>query len=124
LHLLDLDVMQLLPSLTSLARLLVLVLAVIHDTANRRTRVRRDFDEVQPPFPCHGQSLLDRQDPQLLPLRRDHPEWTDTDLPIHTDSLLVAYGDASRLKTTTKMDPRLRVHDDDLPPPSKGWGCS
>src|SRR5580658_1604317 len=62
-----------------LLRLLVDILAEIHDPADRRGRVRRDLDQVQPDLKGEVHRLGRVQDPELLALRRDHANLRDLD---------------------------------------------
>ncbi len=55
-----------------LLALLVFVFAVIHDSANGRTFVRRYFDEIQFGFFCAGQRVFCFKYAELLPILRNH----------------------------------------------------
>src|SRR5450756_2095144 len=63
---LDLDDLLVLSGFAGALLLLVLVLAEIHDAADRRLRHRRDLDQVQTLLASNGQRLLRRHDAQLL----------------------------------------------------------
>ncbi len=57
LHLFDDDVPLVFSGIMCLPGLLVLVLAVVQDAADWRSRLRSDLDEVQLPFPRYPQCL-------------------------------------------------------------------
>src|SRR5207249_5125730 len=97
LDLLDLDDPLLLLGLLGLLVELVPVLAVVQDAADRRTRVGRDFDEVQALHLRLAQRLVRRHDPQLAAVRPD-----DADLP----------------GADLVVDPQLLLDGLSLPPPS------
>lgn len=58
---------------------LVKVLAVIHDPANRRAFGRRNFYEIQTGLACEGQSLMRRNDSELLLMLIDDPDRSNPD---------------------------------------------
>ena len=88
LHFLQLHVVLLLARLARLTLLLVLELAVVHDAADRRPGKRRDLHEVQPLLFRDLHRPFDRQNSDLLAVRRDHADGADPDLPVHTHLLV------------------------------------
>ena len=68
LHLLDGDVGGLAARLLRLLGRLVLVLAVVHDPADRRVRLGGDLDEVEIELPGDGERFGQRLDADLLPV--------------------------------------------------------
>src|SRR5215204_7804771 len=79
LHLLDGDVACLAPGFLGLLRSLVLVLAVVHDPADRRVGLRRDLDQVEVCLTGDRQGLRQRFDADLLAIRTDQPHLTGAD---------------------------------------------
>ena len=59
--------------------LLVLVLAEVHDAADRRHGSRGDLDQVESLLLGDGQRCRWRHDAQLLPVLVDHADFTDAD---------------------------------------------
>ena len=55
--------------------LLVLVLRVVQDAADRRLGLRRDFDQVEVAILRHLQRLVDREDPDLRAIVTDDPHF-------------------------------------------------
>src|SRR5215217_2960135 len=74
------------------AALLVPELAVIHDPANRRYGIRRDFDQVESPRPCHLHRVAGGNDPDLLPFLVDEPDFADTNPFVDASLHWSAYG--------------------------------
>src|SRR5690242_20756009 len=62
-----------------LDRGLVLELAVVHELADRWPRSGRDLDQVEIGFLCQLERVVDRDDPDLLPLRPHEPDFRRTD---------------------------------------------
>src|SRR5204862_901891 len=89
LDLLGLDRRRLLALLLLLLGFLVLVLAVIHDPADRRKRARRDLDQIEPLFLGEPQRLVRRHDAELLFLE-DDPDLRDANSVVGTKALLGA----------------------------------
>ena len=58
--------------------LLVLILAVVHDPADRRHGGRRDFDQVEAFLSGKDESLGRRHDAELLPRVVDYADFTDS----------------------------------------------
>ena len=79
LDLLDLDHALVLLGLASALLLLVLVLAEVHDPADRRHRGRRDLDEVEALLLRDDQRLRRRHDAELLSGFVDHADLADPD---------------------------------------------
>src|SRR5688572_19624183 len=65
-----------------LLRLLVAVLAVIHNATNWRCRIRGNFDEVHTIGARQVQGLVERHNTQLLAVYSDHPNLAGTDFPV------------------------------------------
>src|SRR5690606_12425511 len=76
---LDGDVARLPPRLLGPLRRLVLVLAVIHDPADGRARLRRHLDEVEVGRAGDREGLGQGLDPDLLTVRTDEPHLTGAD---------------------------------------------
>src|SRR5205809_1013931 len=62
-----------------LDRGLVLELAVVHELADRWPRSGRDLDQIEVGFLCQLEPVVDRDDPDLLPLRPHEPDFGRTD---------------------------------------------
>src|ERR1700751_2352076 len=62
-----------------LDRGLVLELAVVHELADRWPRSGRDLDQVKVGFLGQLERVVDRDDPDLLPLRPHEPDFGRTD---------------------------------------------
>src|SRR6476661_38450 len=62
-----------------LDRGLVLELAVVHELADRWPRSGRDLDQIEVGFLCQLERVVDRDDPDLLPLRPHEPDFGRTD---------------------------------------------
>ncbi len=60
--------------------LVVLVFAVIHDSANRRTLVRGNFDEIQSGVASTLKGVVGGDDPQLLAFLADYPNGRNADV--------------------------------------------
>ncbi len=76
-HLFKLDDMLILARLALLAALLVPELAVVHQAADRRHRVRRDFYKIQTSLTGHLQRVASRDHPDLLALFVNQPHLSD-----------------------------------------------
>ena len=72
---LHLDHRLLLPRILLPAGLEVLVLAEVHDPADRRHRLARHFHQVHVPLPRQIEGLGDGEDPQLLAIGAHHPDF-------------------------------------------------
>ncbi len=70
--------------------LLVLVLAEVHDSADRRYRSRGDLDEVEPLLLGDGQRGRRRHDPELLSRLVDHADFTDTDALVGANAIITS----------------------------------
>ena len=79
LDLLDLDHLLVLPSFARALLLLVLILAEIHDAADRRHRRRRDLDQVEPFLLGNRQGLRRRHDAELRAGVVNYPDFADPD---------------------------------------------
>src|SRR5512142_852488 len=79
LDLLDDRLRLVLARLPGLDRGLVLELAVVHELADRRPRGGRDLDQVEIGFLCQLERVVNRDDPDLLPLRPHEPDFGRTD---------------------------------------------
>ena len=66
-NLFEIDDVLVLFRITFAATLLVAILAVIHQAANGRHRVRRDFDQVKPALSRHLERVPRLDHPDLLP---------------------------------------------------------
>lgn len=66
--------------------LLVLELAVIHDTADRRFRLRRDFDEIESCLLRDGECLLDRESIAHFSIRIDQLYDWSLNLLVHAEA--------------------------------------
>ena len=90
----------------SLLFLVVLVLAEIHDSADGRTLVRSDFDQVQIGFSSLIECVLRGDDTQLFTIGRDHAHRSNSNLVVN--SCLKLFGDLIypflRELRTTKSD--------------------
>ena len=84
------------------ARLHVLVLPEVHDSAHGRRRLGRHLDEIHLPLPRQLQGLRDRQDPQLLALRADNTDLPNANALVDAD-LLVLYGRGSYLRAALNL---------------------
>src|SRR6266511_69809 len=74
LHFLEDDQALLAPALLGLDGLLVLVLRVVHQLADRRPRHRRDLDQVEVELVGHPQGGDGVHDAELLPVGTHHPD--------------------------------------------------
>src|SRR5688500_5231650 len=111
LDLLDLDHPLVFLGLARSLLLLVLVLAEIHDPADRRLGGRRDLDQVEPLLTRDGHRLRRRHDAELLSGLVNHTDFTDTDAlvganavvtsgrAIECDNVLLNCSDGSHSKT-------------------------
>ena len=61
----------------------VLELSVIHDTANGRTLVRSDFDQIEAGFSCLGERLFCGNDSKLRAVDADDADGGDADLIVY-----------------------------------------
>jgi hypothetical protein len=59
--------------------LLIPELAVIHEPANRRDRIRSDFDKIEPALTGHFQRISRRNDPNLLACLVDESNFPNPD---------------------------------------------
>src|SRR5690606_16516527 len=85
--------------------LFVAELAVVHQAAHRRARVGCDFNQVQVPFLGHGQSLVGRQNAQLLAVLIDDPHLADADLMVNPK----VSADVTITSKTLSRQPKKRV---------------
>jgi hypothetical protein len=83
LNLLYLDLVLFLPRLTRLARLLVFVFPVIHDSDDGRARHRRHFHQVEPTCGGRRPGVFYRDDPHLLAFMIDQPDWAYANLVVY-----------------------------------------
>src|SRR6478672_13032574 len=67
-----------------LDRGLVLELSVVHELGDRRPRSRCNLDQVEIGFLSQLECVVDRDDPDLLPLRPDEPDFGRTDALVDT----------------------------------------
>src|SRR5688500_10890403 len=79
LDLLDLDHLLVALRFPGPLLLLVLILAVVHDSADGRHGGRRDFDQVEAFLSGKNESLGRRHDAELLPRVVNHADFTDAD---------------------------------------------
>ena len=70
--------------------LLVLILAEIHDPADRRVRGRRDLDEIETLGFGDGQGLRRGHDAQLLTGVVDDPDFPDANALVDTNAVVPA----------------------------------
>src|SRR5262249_23124524 len=77
-------------ALLLLARLLVAVLAVVHDPADGRPLLGGHLDQIELCLAGHLQRLGGRDDAQLLPVDPDEPNRADADLLVDALVLLLA----------------------------------
>ena len=68
-----------------LLRLLVAEFAEVHQPANRRQRVRSDFDQIHAVRPRQIQCVAQGKDTQLLAINSDDPDFAGTDFTIDPD---------------------------------------
>ena len=91
----DVDDVLLLLRLPRFARLFVLVLPEIHETADRGPRRGRDLDQIEPAICCHGAGFVRRDNSKLFPVFVNKPDRADTNtivdswLFVHCTSFLV-----------------------------------
>jgi len=64
--------------------LLVLELSVIHDATNGRLRRRSDLHEIIPLLGRFGDGIPGGQNPELLPIGTDDPDFSNPNLVIDT----------------------------------------
>ena len=88
LDLLDLDGRRVLAGLLLLLGLLVLVLAVVHDAADRREGARRDLDEIQPLLLGQAQRLMGGHDARLRLFVDDDPHLGNPDAVVDAEPTL------------------------------------
>src|SRR5262249_38633808 len=91
LDLLDLDHLLVLSRLARALLLLVLVLAEIHDSANRRHGGGRDFDEVEAFLLRNGQRLGRRHDAQLLAVVVDDANFAHANPFVHACAIVAPW---------------------------------
>src|SRR5688572_10364462 len=89
LHFLDLDMVLLLPCNTSLARLFVFELAVVHDSDYGRSRGWGYFDKIESQCFSRRDRFFHGEDSHLFAFSTDHTDRADPDLSIYADSLVV-----------------------------------
>ena len=65
--------------------LLVAILTVIHQSADRWVGGGCDFDQIHGVGPGHGQRFAQREDPKLFAIITDHSVFAGTDFPIYPD---------------------------------------
>ena len=106
---LDLDDLLVLLRLARALGLLVLILPVVHDPADRRHGGRGDLHEVQTLGTRDGQRLGGWHDAQLLAGFVDHPDLTDPDALVGADAVV----------TTTRT---ITIECDTWPPGAKDSG--
>jgi hypothetical protein len=87
LDLLDLDDLLLLALLGGLLLVLILQLAQIEDLADRRFRVRRDFDEVETRLFGKRQSFIGGNDAEILAFIVDELDFGNANVPIGARAL-------------------------------------
>ena len=75
--------------------LLVLILAVVHDPADRRHRGGRDLHQVEAFLPGDGQGLRRGHDAQLLPRVVDHADFADADAFVDAEPVVATAGTSS-----------------------------
>src|SRR3990172_7282421 len=80
LDLLDLDLELVLAGLLCALFLLVAVLRVVHDPGDRRVRIGRDLDEIEPLLECELERLLRLGDPDLPSVLVDETDARDANL--------------------------------------------
>ena len=68
-----------------------------------------DLNQIKAPLLRRRQRLLDGHDSQLLPVRSDHPQGTDANLPIHTGArrLIVCVFECQVLFSSAKRQQRI-----------------
>jgi hypothetical protein len=72
------------PALMIFLAQLILVLPIVHDTTNRRDRVGGDFHQVIAAFLSLAKSVRCWEDAQLLSLRTNDTNFSNSDFTIHT----------------------------------------
>src|SRR5262249_25743773 len=65
--------------------LLVAVLAIIHQSANRRSGVGSNLNQIHAIGPSHCECVTQGQHPQLFAINPDYPDFARTDLAIYPD---------------------------------------
>src|SRR5207237_390446 len=90
LDLLDLDHALVFLGLAGALLFLVLILAEVHDPADRRHGSRRDLDEVEALLLCDGQRGRRRHDPELRPGLVDHADFSNTDAFVGANAVITA----------------------------------
>src|SRR6266545_673860 len=90
LDLLDLDHALVFLGLAGALLFLVLVLAEVHDPADRRHRSRRNLDQVEPLLLRDGQRGGWRHDPELLPGLVDHADFSNTNALVGTNAIITS----------------------------------
>src|SRR6056297_2889114 len=83
LDLLDLDGLLLLARFGLAFLLFVLVLAEIHDLADRRIRIGRDFHEVEPHFLCHLERPRGRDEADIFAVGTDQADFFGANTVVH-----------------------------------------
>ena len=68
--------------------LLVLELAEVHDTADRRLRIGGDFHQIKTVFLGHGNGFITAQNTKLFPFGADYPQFTGTNLFVPAHAVL------------------------------------
>ena len=92
LHLLNVHRVLLLSGFSGLTRLLVPELPIVHQAADWGPSIGRDFDKIQLCFGGPLSGLVERNDPDLLPLGIDESDWADPNLVVDTDALILDGG--------------------------------
>jgi hypothetical protein len=90
LDLLDLDHPLVLFRFAAALLLLVLVLAEVHDSADRRYRSGRDLDEVEPLLLGDSQRGRRRHDPELLSGLVNHADFANTNALVGTNAIITS----------------------------------
>jgi hypothetical protein len=92
LDLFDLDDLLMLLRFPCPLGLLLLILPVVHDPADRRHGGGRDLHEVESLGPGNRERLRGRHDAQLLSRFVDHPDLADPDALVGADAVVTATG--------------------------------
>ena len=88
---LELDNGLLLLGLLLLLRFLVLEPAKIHDFADRRRSVGRDFNQVEVEFACRSKGLMQGQYAELIPFRVYYPNLFGSYFSVYVDLVSASY---------------------------------
>ena len=76
-------------SLALLLLLVVFVFAVIHDSANGRSLVGSDFNQIETGFTCLTHRLVGGDDPQLTTVISNHTDGRNSNLLVHTSLIAI-----------------------------------